>query len=81
MRTRLRRTSGLDGVFYEVGIYRTLFDEFLLERIWGNSTLSNPQGSKRNYYSTKAEAVKAFLGVLESAKQKGYLLARSKMLS
>ena len=79
MRARLRRKSRMDGVFYDVGIYRTLFNEYLLERMWGNSSNVNPTGFRRNYYSSKTEAVKAFLTVLENAKKKGYLLSRSKV--
>lgn len=54
--------------YYNLQVFTTLFDEYLLERIYGNIRYKSPTGVKKNYYTA-----------ITAAKEKYELLLRQKI--
>lgn len=73
LRTTLIRTTLKGNTrYYELTIQKTLFDGFLVERIYGNIAYKSHTGLKINYFENEKEAKHFFNTILRKKQKKGY---------
>jgi len=58
--------------YYNLQIFATLFDEFMLERVYGNIRYKSHTGIKKDYFLAMADAKKKYDFLLRQKIAKGY---------
>ena len=58
--------------YYVLKVYRNLFDEYILESIYGSIKNKSPTGVRRDYFITLEEALKVRAKKVDAKMQKGY---------
>jgi predicted DNA-binding WGR domain protein len=58
--------------YYNLDMYKTLFGDFCIERVYGSCSNMNPTGIKRNFYTDFETAKKDFLKLSADKTKKGY---------
>ena len=58
--------------YYSVRIYKTLFNEYLLEIQYGSTRNKSPTGKKEQYYKSLHDALGASMRRIEKKLKKGY---------
>ena len=58
--------------YYSLRIYRTLFNEYLLEIQYGSTKNKSPTGKKTHYYKNLQDALGASIKRVEEKLKKGY---------
>lgn len=67
----LVRNTKRSTSYYSIALYPTLFDEYMLVHHCG---MNCSKKATRSYYENKKEALYASLGIIESQKQRGFML-------
>ena len=62
--------------YYKIDLSSTLFDEYLVERVYGNNTYKAPTGKCSNYFGSLLEAKEFILKLIKSNIKKGYIEIR-----
>lgn len=63
--------------YYSLKVYKTLFDEYVLEKEYGNIKNKAPTGVKRDYFKTLSSALIARTKKIQEKIKKGYSYART----
>lgn len=58
--------------YYSLRIYKTLFDEYLLEIQYGSKKNKSPTGKQEHYFTKLEEALSASMKKIEEKIKKGY---------
>jgi predicted DNA-binding WGR domain protein len=58
--------------YYSLRIYKTLFNEYLLEIQYGSTKNKSPTGKKEYYYKNLQDALAVFMKRVEEKLKKGY---------
>jgi predicted DNA-binding WGR domain protein len=58
--------------YYSLRIYKTLFNEYLLEIQYGSTKNKSPTGKKEHYYKNLPDALNASMKRVEEKLKKGY---------
>jgi len=58
--------------YYSLKIYKTLFNEYLLEIEYGNTKNRSFTGKKEHYYENLQDAMSASISTIEKKLKKGY---------
>ncbi len=58
--------------YYLLKIEETLFEEYLLEKVYGSTSHKKPTRVLKEYYDSWIEAKKIFDGIVKGKKKKGY---------
>jgi len=58
--------------YYSLRIYKTLFNEYLLEIQYGSTKNKSPTGKKEHYYKTLQDALSASINKVQEKLKKGY---------
>ena len=62
--------------YYKIDLSSTLFDEYLVARVYGNNTYKAPTGKRSNYFGSLLEAKEFILKLIKSKIKKGYIEIR-----
>lgn len=62
--------------YYKIDLSSTLFDEYLVERVYGNNTYKTPTGKRSNYFGSLLEAKEFIFKLIKSKIKKGYIETR-----
>ena len=68
----LRTTAKGNTRYYELDLQKTLFEDFLVERRYGNIRYKSHTGLKMNYFQSEVEAKSFFERILRAKQRKGY---------
>lgn len=74
MKNKLIRVCNNRKRYYYLSIYKTLFNTFCLERIYGSASNKKPTGEKREFFSSFDEAKQIFILIKNQKINKGYFL-------
>ncbi len=58
--------------YYSLRIYKTLFNEYLLEIQYGSTKNKSPTGKKEYYYKNLQDALNASINKVQEKLKKGY---------
>lgn len=58
--------------YYHVSLYKTLFGEFCIERIYGALKNKKPTGSKREFFDSVSDAKARYRSIMKAKASKGY---------
>ena len=58
--------------YYSLRIYKTLFNEYLLEIQYGSTKNKSPTGKKEHYYKNLQDALNASINKVQEKLKKGY---------
>ena len=59
--------------YYKIDLSSTLVNEYLVERVYGNSTYKAPTGKRSNYFGSLLEAKEFIFRLIKSKTKKGYI--------
>jgi len=77
MQTKLYRKIDSKHIrYYFIELQKTLFGDYIVERIYGNLLNRAPTGKRINYFNTKEEAEKFFNKTINKKQKKGYSFER-----
>ena len=68
----LRREVNHRVRYYSLRIYKTLFNEYLLEIQYGSTKNKSPTGKKEHYYKNLPDALNASINKVQEKLKKGY---------
>ncbi len=72
MRNILYRSSGHNIRYYKLEMFLSLFDEYVVQREYGNILYCAPTGIKKNIFDCKKSAKEFYCKILNLKKAKGY---------
>jgi predicted DNA-binding WGR domain protein len=58
--------------FYQIELLPTLFGEYLLQRVYGNTQNKKPTGIKRSFFNNIDQAKESFEVILNKKTKRGY---------
>lgn len=58
--------------FYKINIYKSLFNEYVVERVYGSLQNTKPTGIRKDIFSNKNTALKLVKNITETKIKKGY---------
>ncbi len=62
--------------YYKIDLSATLFNEYLVERVYGNTSYKAPTGKRSNYFGSMIEAKKFIVKLIKSKQKKGYTIIK-----
>ena len=62
--------------YYKIDLSSTLFDEYLVETVYGNNTYKAPTGKRSNYFGSLLDAKEFIFKLIKSKIKKGYIEIR-----
>ena len=71
-KTLVRRTECGNTRYYRLELHPTLFNEYIVEREYGNVRYRRPTGIKIDYFYDEESAKSRYLSILRQKKNKGY---------
>lgn len=75
MKQKLLRICEERERYYDIHLYKTLFGEFCIERIYGATRNKKPTGMVREFFEAQDEALSKFTSIMKAKISKGYVSA------
>lgn len=73
MTLSLTRTTYNDTKrYYELSLWKNLFGEYVVERIYGNCSYKTPTGMKKDVFDSYEKAIRFYNSIAARKNKKGY---------
>ena len=77
MKQYLERKVSKNTRYYLVKLYKNLFGEFVLERVYGNIAFKRHTGKIIEFFKNRDNAVEKMKKIIKDKQKKGYEFAKS----
>jgi len=72
LRIKLYRVCNERVRYYDMLLYKTLFGDFCIERIYGSLKNKRPTGLKKEFFASISDAKARYFSIMKAKKSKGY---------